>query len=145
MKRTLRTRSAYTRQAYTLVEMLAASALTIFVMGTIATLAAWNFRDRAQHQARHIALEAANNVLEEARSLPWESLTAEWAKAKELSADPWLPDGALEVAVSEEANEKGLKRVTAKVSWIVEESRPRLDVELVGFFAPRPVVKGGEK
>src|SRR4051794_29558145 len=126
--------------------MLAASALTIFAMGAIAVLAAWHFRDRAEHQARHIALEAANNVLEEARAMDWDRLTPEWAQAKQLSADPWLPDGALDVTVGDEPNEKGLKRVTAKVSWLVSAARPRLDVELVGFFAAQPLsAKGGAK
>jgi len=139
-------RSLKTRPAYTLVEMLAASALTIFAMGAIATLAAWHFRDRAEHQARQIAIEAANNVLEEARATPWEQLTPDWAKARQLTADPWLPEGALDVVVADEAGEKGLKRVTAKVSWLVTAARPRLDVELVGFFAAQPAsAKGGEQ
>jgi type II secretory pathway pseudopilin PulG len=133
------------RLGYTLVEMLAASALVIVVMSFIASLAAWHFRDRAQHQARQIALETANNVLEEARASPWEALTSEWAASKQLSDNPWLPEGQLDVAVTDEQGEKGLKRVTAKVSWIAAASRPRLDIELVGFFADRPGAKGGGK
>ena len=132
------------RSAYTLVEMLAASALTIFAMSAIASLAAWNFRDRAEHQARQIALEAANNVLEEARATLPQNLTSEWAKAKQLTDDPWLPEGKLEVAVVDEGGEKGLKRVSAKVSWLVTAARPRLDVELVGFFAGKPADAKGD-
>jgi type II secretory pathway pseudopilin PulG len=132
------------RPAYTLVEVMAAMALAIFTMSTIAVLAAWSFRDRAEHQARQFALEAAHNILEEARATPWDQLTPDWAKSKQLTADAWLPEGELEVAVQDESNEKGLKRVTAKVSWLVDAARPRLDVELVGFFAERPAAAKGD-
>ncbi len=125
------------RSGFTLVEMFVACAVAAVALGLIATMAAWSFRDRAQHQARHLAIEAANNVLEEARATPWAKLTPEWAAARKLTDDPWLPEGKLEVAVADEDGEKGLKRVVAKVSWLVSADRPRLDVELVGFFADR--------
>ena len=135
-----------TRPGFTLVEVMVATALTVVALGLIATMAAWNYRERAQHQARHLALEAANNALEAARATPWDKLTPEWAASKQLTDDPWLPEGKLEVTVADEPGDKGLKRVVAKVSWMVSADRPRLDVELVGFFAARPATaKGGAK
>ena len=132
------------RPGFTLVEMLVATALAVAALSMIATLAAWSFRDRAQHQARHLAIEAANNVLEEARATPWDKLTPAWAASKQLTDDPWLPEGKVDVTVQDEAGEKGLKRVVAKVSWLVSADRPRLEVELVGFFAARATTAKGD-
>ena len=123
------------RTGYTLVEMMVASSLAIVALSVVASLAAWTYRDRAHHQARHIALEAAANVLEEARSLPWDKLTPAWAESKSLTEDRWLPEGKLTATVADEPGEKGLKRVVANVSWMASADRPRLDVELVGYFA----------
>ena len=130
------------RAGFTLVELTAASSLTVVVLSMVATLAAWNYRDRAQQQARQVALEAAANVLEEARATPWEALTPAWAAARALPDDPSLPAGKLTVTVADEANEKGLKRVVAKIAW-GESENARSDVELVGFVAARPSSKKG--
>jgi hypothetical protein len=134
------------RLGYTIVEMMVASALAMVVLGSIASLAAWNFRERANHFARQIAMESADNVLEAARALPWDQLTPEWAKSRQVAEDPSLPDGKLAVTIADESGEKGLKRVVVTVSWSIAADRPRLDVELVGFFADRSLPsKGGAK
>ena len=133
-----------TRHGFTLVEMMVATALAVAAIGLIATMGAWAYRDRAQHQARHLAIEAANNALEEARATPFDKLTPAWATSKQLTDDPWLPEGKLEVSAQDEAAEKGLKRVIAKVSWLVSVDRPRLEVEIVGFFAAAPADTKGD-
>lgn len=131
------------RRGFSLIELTVAMALTIVVLGIVASLAVWSFRERAHHQARFIALETANNILEEARSLPWDKLTPGWAAAQPTIDDLFLPEGKIAVTVTDEPGEKGLKRVVAKVVWRASADRPPLDVELVGFFAA--IKKGDAK
>lgn len=132
------------RPAFTLIEMTAVMAITLVVLGLITSLTVWNFRERAAQQARQFALENAANILEQARATPWNSLTVDWAESRRLDESPWLPDGKLDVLVTDEPNNPGLKRVTAKVSWRIAAERPRLNVELIGFFADT-AVKGKPK
>ena len=129
------------RSAFTLIELTAAMALTTFALGMVAVIAAWALQDRAQHQARHRALEAAANLLETARAMPFDQVTDAWAKSQSLPEDDWLPEGKIEVSVDLER--PNLKRVTVIVRWLAPANRPRLDVRLVGWFAPRPDKKTG--
>lgn len=122
------------RRGFTLVEALVASAMAMVVIGALTTLAVWNFRERSSLHARKLALEAANNALEAARARSPGGITPEWAKSLTLEEDPWLPDGKLIVTVTPEDGDVGLLRVTARVTWLIAEGRPRGDVELIGFF-----------
>jgi type II secretory pathway pseudopilin PulG len=129
------------RRAFTLVELTAAMALTTFALGMVAMIAAWSLQDRAQHQARHRALEAAANLLESAQTTPYDQLTDAWAKSQSLPDDDWLPEGKIDVTIDLERPH--LKRVTVVVSWSAPANRPRLDVRLVGYYAARSDKKTG--
>jgi type II secretory pathway pseudopilin PulG len=132
------------RRGFTLTELTIAFALTTIAIGMVVALAFWAFNDRAQRQARFRALEAANNVLETARSLPWEQLSAGWAESQKMSDDPEIPEGRVQVKVENDADTPVLKRVTVRVEWLTNAARPPASVELVGFFAAKDErVRGG--
>jgi prepilin-type N-terminal cleavage/methylation domain-containing protein len=132
------------RRGFTLIELLVASAMATVVIGALTTLAVWNFRERSSLHARKLAIEAANNALEAARARSPGGITPEWAKSLTLDDDPWLPDGKLIVTVTPDEGDAGLLRVTARVTWLIAEGRPRGEVELIGFFAAEAMKETGE-
>ena len=131
------------RVGFTIAEMLVCLAVLVVVMALIAQTAGWTAAERARAAARLAAVEAAGNVLESARAVSYEGLTAEWARARTLPTDEALlpPDTTLTVRVEPDATHARLKRVTVEVHWQAG-SEPRQTVRLVGLVGPRAAAEG---
>lgn len=139
--------SPHRSAGFTIVEVMAAVVILALLMVLVAELGYWSMTERRRAAARQVALEAAGNVLESARALPWEELTPEWAAAQQLPAEAKaeLPDGSLRVVVEPEKDRPRTKRVLAEVRWQVEEGKPSPRVELAGLFSTRAArVSGGK-
>jgi prepilin-type N-terminal cleavage/methylation domain-containing protein len=132
------------RRGFTLPEMLLALAALAVAAVLAAQLGTGALAERARTDARLDAADAAGNVLEAARALPWDGLTPAWAagqKLPEFVADR-LADGALTATVEPEPDRPRVKRVTVTVRWTHDSSRPARPVRLVGLFAAR-TAEGG--
>ena len=126
-------------RGFTTMELAAALGIMAIVMVMVAQLAAWSTLERARSAARQGALEAAANVLEEARAAAWDTLTPEWAAARRLPEE-WVrlqPDGKLDVRVEPETAAPRTKRVTASVRWGARAGVPAQEVQLVTLLAAR--------
>jgi hypothetical protein len=95
--------------------------------------------ERLCNSTRHEALEAAANVLEQARALPWEELTPAWAGRQKLpeSLANRLRDGKLDVRVEPEASQPKIRRVTVEIRWTPEGDKPARTVRLVALRSAR--------
>jgi hypothetical protein len=105
----------------------------------VAELATQSLAERARADARLEAVEAAVNVLEQARARSWSDLTPEWASAQKLPdhlAARW-PDGRLSVRVEPEASRPRVKRVTVEIKWAEPGRAGWLPVTTTGLFAAR--------
>jgi hypothetical protein len=108
-----------------------------------AEVGTWRVAERQRNAARQLAQDEAENALELARARPWSELTADWAKAQQLSeAGGRLRDGTLELRVEVEPKRPGTKRVTALVTWKhdIHESH----VEMVALVSSRSADVGGK-
>ena len=132
------------RRGFTLPEMLLALAALAVAAVLAAQLGTGALAERARTDARLDAADAAGNVLEAARAVPWEKLTPEWTAGQKLPAfvADRLTDGALTATVEPEPGRPRVKRVTVTVRWIHDGGRPARPVRLVGLFAAR-TAEGG--
>src|SRR4051812_6530587 len=94
------------RAGFTIVEVTVAFGVLAVLLSTIAYLGYWSIRQRIDIEARQAALELATNVLEQARSMPLDSVTPDWAAKQELPKDyeELLPRGKMTVAVKVDAD-----------------------------------------
>lgn len=113
----------------------------------VAELATWTLTERTRSAARNDAVEAAANVLEAARALPWEALTPDWAAAQKLpeSLASRLREGRLAVRVEPETSRPLSKRVTVAVHWDTDPGTAARPIELVGQFGARSSGAQGRK
>lgn len=128
------------RSGFTTAEMLVALLVLAAIMVVVAQVVFWSVRERARQQARLAALEAAENVLERARAVPWPELTPAWAQTQRLptTTESVLPDKArLTVRVEPDTAQPRLRRVSAEVRWSNGADRPDETVRLVGVFGAR--------
>ena len=134
------------RTGFTIVELLVCLAVLMVVMLLIAQTAGWSAAERSRAAARRAAHEAATNVLESARAVPFAGLTEAWAKARTLPTDDvFLPaDAALAVKVEPDEKFAPIKRVTVEVRW-QDASGPEETVRLVGLVGPRERQEKEEK
>ena len=75
---------SHRRTAFTIMETVAAFALVSLVLVLVAKVGFTSMKERARSVAKQTALEHLQNLLETARTLPWEKLTPEWASALKL-------------------------------------------------------------
>lgn len=133
------------RPGYTIVEVTVAFGVLAVLLSTIAYLGYWSIRQRIDIEARQAALELVSNVLEQARSMPLETVTAAWAAKQELPKDyeSLLPRGRMTVTVKVDGD--GVRQVSAVVVWYPDEIDIPRSVQLQTFFAPRSrSTKGGQ-
>jgi hypothetical protein len=126
------------RRGFTVTEIALALGALATVAIIVAQLATWSLAERARADARLEAVEAATNVLEEARARPWDELTPEWAEAQRLPdhlAQRWR-DGRLAVRVEPEPERPKVKRVTVEVRCGSNVGRVQ-PVTLSALFAAR--------
>src|SRR5262249_40095886 len=72
------------RGGFTLAEVALPLGALPTVAVVVAQLATWSLTERIKADARLQAVEAATNLLEEARAQSWNELTPEWAAAQRL-------------------------------------------------------------
>jgi type II secretory pathway pseudopilin PulG len=133
-------------RGFTLMEVGVALVILAAVMVVVAQLGFWSLRYRTQSAAHYIALESAANVLEEARSVSWDSLTEEWAGSQKLPAEAadLLPDAVLEIRIEPRPSEPAVKQILVEIRWGSDEAEKRR-VQLRGFFSRRIVPSGGDE
>ena len=132
-------RSTKFRRGFTLTEVLVAVTVLAGAAALVAQFAVWTLGERARTDARLEAVEAATNVLEEARARPWNDLTAEWASNHRLPenlAARW-PDCRLSVSVEPEEKRPKIKRVTVEIKWTETARATWPAVKLTALFAAR--------
>jgi hypothetical protein len=125
------------RTGFTVTEIALALGALATVAVIVAQLATWSLAERIRTDARLDAVEAATNLLEEARARPWGELTAEWAEAQRLPdhlAQRWR-EGRLSVRVEPEPERPQVKRVTVEVRC--GSFGPDRPVMLSALFAAR--------
>jgi type II secretory pathway pseudopilin PulG len=135
------------RRGFTVLETLAALGALAAATVLVAEVALWSLGERSRNAARHDALECAANVLESARTLPWDDLTPEWAAGQRLPEElaRRLPGGKLTVRVEPEAARPRTRRVTVEVGWDPTKDAPAGPVRLVGLFSDRSARTTGGK
>jgi len=89
-------------------------------------------------QERLVAIEEAQNVLEELYGRPWDELGPEAARGVKLSdeAQQVLPEGRVEAEIGQpEAGPKdpAAKRIVVSVRWQPGAARPELSVRLAAW------------
>ncbi|OWK47002.1 hypothetical protein FRUB_00701 [Fimbriiglobus ruber] len=116
-------------------------ALAVFAVAAtlVAQFATWSLAERARSDARLEAIEAAANVLEQARARGWNELTPEWGAGMRLpeSISARWPDCHLTVRVEPEPNRHRVKRVTVEIRWTDAGRVAWTPVSLTGLFADR--------
>jgi hypothetical protein len=121
------------------MEVGVAMVLLAVAMMLVVQLGYWSVRHRTRIAARFVALELAANILEEARSVPWDDLTDEWAETQSTSPDfaIQLPDGKLAVHIERLESPVRTKRVHVELSWLPHDAGRPHTVHLVSLFSAR--------
>ena len=116
------------RGAFTVTELLVALALLSTAIGLSSMLMTRMLTARAVSQAKMRAWSAAENVMEEVSSRPWEALPAGRLELPQAAAEvaAVVPDGALEVQVVEVAAPVPSRRIDVTVQGTLPS----------GFLAP---------
>jgi prepilin-type N-terminal cleavage/methylation domain-containing protein len=127
------------RPGYTLMESLAALGILATAAVIAAQVGTWSLIERGRTQCRLAATDAAANLLEAARAVPWNDLTPEWATGQRLPAfvADRLHDATLAVVVAPERDQPKLKRVTVDIRWDHRPTAPPEAVKLTALFADR--------
>jgi prepilin-type N-terminal cleavage/methylation domain-containing protein len=128
-------------RGFTVMEIAVAMALLAVAMVLVMQLGYWSVRHRARMACRFMALEHAANVLEEARTVPWENLTDDWAESQRLPQDltDQLLEGTLAVRVEPLEAQPFTKRVSVELRWLPPEETESHAVRLLGLFSRRTV------
>jgi len=106
------------RDGFTVIELLAATALLGVVVVTFAPLMAWINAERQAAYQRQVALEEACNVLERISTAPWEAVDKERIETFEISSvgAKLLRDHRLVLSIDEKT-EPVSKRLSLVLDW----------------------------
>jgi prepilin-type N-terminal cleavage/methylation domain-containing protein len=124
------------RHGFTIAEMTLALAILTIALTMVAEVSVQALRERERVSLRQAAQEEAANVLEAARTCPWDQLNARWAETQELPPGVRERGWKLKVQVEAEPSRPGIKRVTVDIEAANVENQ-RLPIKLVGLFADR--------
>jgi type II secretory pathway pseudopilin PulG len=126
------------RRGTTLVELVASCVL----LGALLTVCLWlvqaSVSQRRATQERLVALQEAQNALEDLYGRGWDELDADAARGVRLSeqARRVLPDGRVEAQIDapqEGQKDVAAKRIVVSVRWRPGPARPELSVRLVAW------------
>jgi prepilin-type N-terminal cleavage/methylation domain-containing protein len=130
------------RAGFSIAEITVALAILGIMMVVVAQTGYWSMQQRLENIAKQLALEHANNILEAARTMPFEKLNEQWAADIELPENKsLLPEGQIAIQVEPEKGLPRTKRVTVEVTWARDRGLPEQLVRLVALFASRTEVK----
>jgi len=106
-------------RGFTVLETVVALAMVSVALVLVAHLGYLSLSERTRSGARFAATEQVANVLEAARSMPWDQLDSNWATTRSLPADMAnrLPGAKLVVEVQSVRTQPNLKHVTVELSW----------------------------
>jgi hypothetical protein len=122
------------------------AALVMLMLGValVASLGAWQLSEQSRSTSRAVAAELAANVLETARAVGVEGLTAQWA-AGQKPPEPLARRGwRLNVRVEEDKTLAITRKVTVEVFQPDGPMSPE-PLQLVGWFSARQApITGGK-
>ena len=135
------------RHGFTIVEIVASFSILAIVMVVIAQTTSWCFHERHRNSNVFLANQAGINILEEARSTPWENLDEKWAQiAQDVNKYKSLPLGTvIMVKVVPSKEFKLIKDVEVVLRWETGRSFDPKECILSTSIAPRSIVLQGEK
>lgn len=135
------------RHGFTIVEIVASFSILAIVMVVIAQTTSWCFHERHRNSNVFLANQAGINILEEARSTPWENLDEKWAQiAQDVNKYKSLPLGTvIMVKVVPSKEFKFIKYVEVVLRWETGRSFDPKECILSTSIAPRSIVLQGEK
>jgi len=135
------------RQGFTIVEIVASFSILAIVMVVIAQTTTWCFHERHRNSNVFLGNQACINILEEARSAPWEKLDEKWAQlAQDVNRYKSLPMGnVIKVKVVPSKEFKLIKEVEVTVRWETGRSFDPKECTLSTSIAPRSIALQGEK
>ena len=132
----IRGRERFKTAGFSLVEVIAASAVlaACFLLATQMMNAV--ARQRRSTAQREVALAEAGNQMERLTLRPWDELTAEALAEVKLSelATEQLPGGELKLAVSTTAGEPAGKRLQLEIRYRMENGQFIAPVRLVSWI-----------
>ncbi len=107
------------QRGFTIVEMMAASALTVVLVTLCVQMLSTTTVQRRAAERRTIALEEAANATESLTSLTWEEITPERVAQYRLSepAQQILGGGVLKVALEPSISGPPAKLVRVEITW----------------------------
>jgi len=123
------------RQAFTLMEMIAAATLLAALMTVCVPMLGAIAAHRRAASQRQCAIQEAANAMEHLAAADWESLKVGASPAAQLSPEARraLPDGSLTVEIASPPQEPGAKRITITVRWEDPAGRRLAPLRLVAW------------
>lgn len=123
------------RRGLMVLEVMLASLLLAAALVVLVPLLSTIGRTRLSAEKRIIGLAAAENVLEQVASRPWNELTAEAAAAVSLdqAVAAELPAAVLAVSVADAPGELPAKRIVITLSWRDVQGQPAAPIRLTGW------------
>lgn len=124
------------RAGFSLLEMFVAVVVFGTVLMTFLPLMQSVGRQQRMTDQRLLALREANNVLEQLSQRKWNELTADELAKVTLPDDvkSRLPQAALQIDLSEPAEQPPSKRVAVKLSWTPRSGQAAQSVQLATWF-----------
>lgn len=124
----------------TLVETAVAAAMLAVFMITATRMMATLSAQRQASERHGIALQTANNLLEELSSHSWRALTpeaaADWAEKASQELER-LPGAKLTAEVVDETEPVVVKRLSVSLAWKTPAGRPGAPIRLTAWVFPR--------
>jgi hypothetical protein len=137
-KRAPRVRSSR-RRAFTIFEVMAATAVLGVVVTTSALLVQWSASLHRVAIKKRCALEAATTLLDRINARPWSSITSQSVQDLQLPAEAkrFLGDPRLAVAVTDQPGSPPGKKISIEVSWTERAGQRPQQVKLTSWvFEP---------
>jgi len=131
---------AHRRAAMTLIETAVAAAMLAVFMITATRMMATLSAQRQASERHALALQTADNLLEELSSQSWHDLTpeaaADWATGAALKLER-LPGAKLTAEVVDETEPVVAKRLSVSLAWKTPAGRPGAPIRLTAWVFPR--------
>lgn len=124
------------RAGFTLLELFVAAVVFGAVLMTFLPLMKSVGAQQRMTDHRLLALREANNLLEQLSQRKWDELTAVELAKVSLPEDVQsrLPHSALQIDLSESAEQPPSKRVAVRLSWTPRSGQAAQSVQLAAWF-----------